>query len=75
MVQPIIPKFIPNWTQPIRFDRIQVNVAGTALTPQTVSTKWSAKSPRDSSGKSKTTRTTRSGTYGGLIGKSLPKYS
>lgn len=26
--QTIIPKFIPNWTQPIRFDRIVINVSG-----------------------------------------------
>lgn len=26
--QTIIPKFVPNWTQPIRYDRIVINVSG-----------------------------------------------
>ena len=26
--QPIQPKFVPNWTQHIRFDRIILNVSG-----------------------------------------------
>ena len=37
--QPIMPKFVPNWTQHIRFDRILINVSGTNFNIQTVSTK------------------------------------
>jgi len=37
--QTIFPKFVPNWTQPIRFDRIVINVSGNFKNTQTASMK------------------------------------
>lgn len=49
--QTIIPKFVPNWTQPIRYDRIVINVSGIATFIQIASTKWSPKWQRTLNGK------------------------
>jgi len=73
--QTIIPKFIPNWTQPIRFDRIVINVSGTSANTQTVSTKLYPKLRNSSNGRSSQIRITLNGIYGGLIGQLLHKSS
>ena len=41
--EPIMPKFVANWTQHIRFDRILINVSGISSFTQIVSTKLSPK--------------------------------
>ena len=73
--EPLIPKFVPNWTQHIRFDRILINVSGSTPLTQIVSMKLSPKWPSSSKSKSKPTRITRSGTSGGPTGTSPLKSS
>ena len=46
--EPIMPKFVPNWTQHIRFDRVLINVSGIHSHIQIVSTKLSPKLPNNS---------------------------
>lgn len=73
--QTIFPKFVPNWTQPIRFDRIVINISGTLTATQTANIKLYPKLPNSSNGKSNQIRITRSGICGGLIGQLLLKFS
>jgi len=44
--QTIFPKFIPNWSQPIRFDRIAINISGNAHCSQIASMKYYQKLPK-----------------------------
>ena len=73
--QTIFPKFVPNWTQPIRFDRIVINVSGNSETTQTANTKLYPKLPNSSNGKSSQTKIILNGIYGGLTGQLPLKFS